>query len=189
MNIAVFIVFLFLASLLASAMVLFLLFAFDSLALGHDLPTSKRAIRALVKIIQQRRLDARNFYDIGCAHGGLALAVKKALPYLEVYGIDTSAARIFFSRLKAKILRRSVHFCKLDIFNANLSSADILYAYLWYDVMPLLEKKLQNELQKGALVITSTSHFSSWKPLCEVVTYPGVSKMPDFETLFVYVKQ
>jgi hypothetical protein len=55
--------------------------------------------------------------------------------------------------------------------------------------MPILEKKLQKELKQGALVITNTSHFQDWQPTEKVVTYPKVSKTPDFETLFVYVKK
>ena len=147
MSIAVSIIVFLLAAVFVIAMALLLIFAFDSLLRGHDLPTSRRALRALVKILQEHKPDARTFYDMGCAHGGLALAVKKALPHIEVYGIDKSAIRIFFAQLKAKILKRSIHFRKQDIFSANLGSADIVYTYLWYDIMPLLEKKLQNELR------------------------------------------
>ena len=87
---------LFLAVILLSiGMVLFLVFAIDSLARGHDVSTSRRATRALVKAVRQYKPDAKNFYDVGCAHGGLALAVKKALPHIEVYGIDKSAVRFF----------------------------------------------------------------------------------------------
>lgn len=180
--------FLFIA-ILNIAMVLFLIFAFDSLARGHDLPTSRRAIRALIKIAKQYKPDAEIFYDLGCAHGDLSLAVKKTLPDLMVYGIDNSAARIFFAQLKSKILRIGVNFSKQDILNTDVSSADIVYAYLWYDMMPLLERKLQKELKRGAVVITNTSNFPLWKPVQKIITYPKVSRMPDFETLFVYMKE
>ena len=171
------------------AMVLFLVLVLDSLIRGHDLPTSRRATRVLLKVVKQYKPDAKNFYDVGCAHGSLSLAVKKALPDLAVYAIDNSAIRIFFAKLKSKIFGGRVNFKKQDIFNIDLSRADIVYAYLWYDVMPPLEKKLQNELQQGAIVVTNTSNFPTWQPMQRVVTYPKVSKLPNFETLFVYVKQ
>jgi 2-polyprenyl-3-methyl-5-hydroxy-6-metoxy-1,4-benzoquinol methylase len=170
-------------------MVLFLIFVLDSLIRGHDLPTSRRATRALVKMIKQHKPDAKNFYDVGCAHGSLSLAVKKALPYLEIYAVDNSAIRIFFAKLSAKILGLKINFSKHDIFDTDLRSADIVYTYLWYDVMPPLEKKLQNELRHGAIVVTNTSNFPTWQPTQRVVTYPKVSKLPNFETLFVYVKK
>lgn len=174
---------------LSIAMALFLVFAFDSLMRGHDLPTSRRATRALVKIIKQHKSDAKSFYDLGCGHGDLSLAIKKTLPDLMAYGIDNSATRIFFAMLKSKILGRRVNFKKQDLFEADISHADVVYAYLWYDRMPLLEKKLQKELQRGAIAVTNTSNFPTWKPIHKVITYPKVSKMPDFETLFVYVKK
>lgn len=174
-------------TLLGIATVLFLIFVLDSIIRGHDLPTSRRATQVLIKVIKQHKPDAKNFYDVGCAHGSLSLALKKALPDLTVYAIDNSAIRIFFAKLKSKIFGLNVTFSKQDIFDTDLSSADIVYTYLWYDVMPPLEKKLQNELKQGAIVVTNTSNFPTWKPVDRVVTCSTISRLPDFETLFVYV--
>lgn len=171
------------------ALPLFLVFAFDSLIKGHDLPTSRRATIALAEIIKKYKPDAKTFYDLGCAHGALPLRLKKILPRLEICGIDNSTVRIFFAKLKSKILRRKVNFQKQDIFKTDLSNADVVYTYLWYDLMPILEKKLQKELKQGAVVITNTSHFQDWQPTEKVATYPKVPRIPDFETLFVYVKK
>lgn len=173
----------------AIALPLFLVFAIDSFVRGHDLPTSRRATRVLVGVIQRYNPSAKTFYDLGCAHGALSLRLKKILPHLEIYGIDNSAVRIFFAKLKSKILGRKINFQKRDIFKTDLRNADIAYAYLWYDLMPILEKKLQKELKQGAIVITNTSHFQDWQPVEKVATYPKISKTPDFETLFVYVKE
>lgn len=180
--------FLLLAILGASAM-LFLIFALDSILRGHDLPTSQRATRALIEIVKQYRPDAKNFYDLGCARGALALTVKKALPHLEICAVDNSAVRVFFAKLKSMILGRRIDFRKQDIFKTDLNRADIVYAYLWYDLMPALEQKLQNELKPGAVVITNTSNFPTWRPIHKVITHPKISKPPDFKTLFVYVKR
>ena len=67
----------------------------------------------------------------------------------------------------------------------DLQNADVVYTYLWYDLMPSLEKKLKNNLKKGAIVITNTSNFPNWQPKETHITY---SKNPEFEKLFVYVK-
>lgn len=170
------------------ALPLVLTLAIESLIRGHDLPTSRRATRALADTIQKYKPDAKIFYDLGCAHGALSLRMKKILPNLEICAIDNSAVRIFFAKLKSKILRRKVNFQKQDIFKTDLRNADVVYTYLWYDLMPILEKKLQEELKRGSVVITNTSHFRDWQPAEKVITYPKVSKTPDFETLFVYIK-
>lgn len=187
MNILVFFASLLLTAIVGITIVLFLIFAFDSLLRGHDLSTSRRVTRALVEVIRKHKPNAKKFYDLGCAHGDLSLAIKKILPNLEIYAVDNSSIRIFFAKLKSKILGRSISFIKQDIFDTNVRSADIVYTYLWYDVMPPLEKKLQNELKRGAIVVTNTSNFPVWEPIHKIITYPKASKTPNFETLFVYL--
>lgn len=164
---------------------LFFVFAIDLLLRGHDLPTSKRAIKTIYKIISEYNTSTANFYDLGCGRGTLVIAIKKKLPYLSVYAIDNNAVRLFLARLKAMLYRQKIVFKKMDIEWIDLRNADIVYTYLWYDLMPPLEKKLRKELKKGAMVITNTSNFPNWKPLKAYITYP---KKPDFEKLFVYIK-
>lgn len=167
---------------------LFLIFALDLMICGHDLPTSRRTARALVKIISQIKPDAKNFYDLGCGRGTLILTMKKKLPHLVVYGIDNSRIRVFFARLKSLILNRKVKIKREDVLKTDFKNADIIYTYLWYDMMPALEQKLQKELKQGAIVITNTSKFPNWEPMQKIRTYPKLSGTQDFEILFVYLK-
>ena len=153
------------------------------------MPTSRRATRILAETIKKYKPDAKNFYDLGCAHGTLSLRLKKILPHLEIYAIDNSVVRIFFAAVKSKVLGQKINFQKQDIFKTDLHNADLVYIYLWYDLMPILEKKLQKELRQGAIVITNTFHFQDWQPTEKVVTSPKGSKTPDFEKLFVYIKK
>ncbi len=177
-------------SLLALTGVLFfLIFALESVFRGHDLPTSRRATRALADVVKKYQADGETLYDLGCSHGSLSLRLNKLLPQLQIYAVDNSAVRVFFAKLKNIILGRKVKFRRQDIFNIDLRNADIVYTYLWYDLMPRLEEKLQRELRKGALVITNTSHFQDWKLTEKVITHPGADKTPGFETLFVYIKE
>lgn len=168
---------------------LFAFFVFDSVLRGHSLSTSRRAIEELSNILNARKPRGGNFYDLGCARGSLALAVKGKFSHFSVHAIDNSTIRIFFARLKAVIFRQKICFQKADIFKTNLTNADIVYTYLWYDLMPPLEEKLQKELKKGAIVITNTSNFPNWKPKEKHVTCPNIHTPPDFETLFVYIKE
>jgi len=166
---------------------LWFVFIIDSIARGHDLPTSRRTTKVLFKIISEHK-TARNFYDLGCARGALSCRIKKKFPTFHVYAIDNNSARIFFAKIRAFLFRQNVKFLRKDIFKVNLSDADIIYTYLWYDIMPPLEKKLQRELKQGAIVITNTSNFPTWKPIQKIVTYHKISKLSNFETLFIYQK-
>ncbi len=164
---------------------LYLLLMLDSLIRGHDLPTSRQAIRNICKLISQSKAGNANFYDLGCARGTLAIAIKRKLPQLSVYAMDKSSLRLFAAKLKAAFLGQKINFKKGNIFGADLRNADIIYTYLWYDLMPPLEKKLQKELKEGAMVITNTSNFPTWEPAKTIITH---QEKPDFEKLFVYVK-
>lgn len=151
----------------------------------HSLATSRRAIKQVFKIVSKYEGDAKNFYDLGCSRGTFAIAIKGRFPHFSVYAIDNSALRLFFARLKNIFFRRKICFQKMNLFETDLRNADIVYTYLWYDLMPPLEKKLQRELKKGAIVITNTSNFPNWKP---VKTYVTCLRVPTFEKLFVYIK-
>ena len=148
----------------------------ESLIRGHDLPTDSKTTKLICKIIAEYSPEASNFYDLGCGRGALAIRIKRAFPNLCVYGVDTSSIRIILATLRALLLRADVRFLRKDIFDVNLGNADIVYTYLWYDTMPPLEKKLQKELKKGALVIANTSYFPNWEPIQQI------------ETLFLYRK-
>jgi len=185
MSILIYLALLLIALLFIIILLLYFLLTMDSLLRVHDLPTSRRAIRTISKIIFERKAKAKNFYDLGCGRGTLALAIKKRFPRFQVFVIDKSSVRIFFAQLKALLLGQKIIFQKANLFDVDLKNVDIVYTYLWYDLMPPLEKKLQRELKPEALIITNTSNFPNWKPLKTYITYP---KKPDFEKLFVYVK-
>lgn len=187
MNAAILIFLLLITAGLGVFFLFFLVMVFDSIVKGHDLPTSRRATKALCKIISEHKTDG-SFYDLGCARGLLANRIKKNFPNISVYAADNSMIRIFFAKIRAFFWGQKISFLRKNIFDVDISNADIVYAYLWYDLMPALEEKCQRELKKGAIVITNTTHFSNWKPLKTVVTYPEVSTTPNFETLFIYRK-
>ncbi|TSC56928.1 MAG: Uncharacterized protein Greene071421_438 [Parcubacteria group bacterium Greene0714_21] len=155
---------------------LFLIIMIESLLRGHDLPTNSKTTESICKIISEYKREASNFYDLGCARGALAIRIKRRFPNLSVYAFDNSGIRIVCAKLRALLVRADIRFAQENIFDVDLGNSDIVYTYLWYDTMPLLEKKLQKELKKGALVIANTSHFPNWEPIKQI------------ETLFIYRK-
>jgi trans-aconitate methyltransferase len=187
MSVLVFIILLIIIVILGSFLVTLFILMIDSLLRGHDLPTSKRATKSVFEIISQQS-NARNFYDLGCAHGIFSLRIKRRFPTIRVFAIDNDSLRIFFARMRAFLFRTKIDFIRSNIFDVDLSDADIVYTYLWYDLMPPLESKLEKELKSGAIVITNTSKLPNWKPIRTVITYPRTSPTPDFETLFIYQK-
>lgn len=168
---------------------IFFAFIINSTLYGHDLSTSHRVIRELIKIIKRHQLTVGTFYDLGSGWGKVVLTIKKELPHIKVYGIDKDRLRIFLAKLKAVMLGQKIVLSSRDILKADLGQADIIYCYLWYDLMPALEKKLQRELKPGTVVVTNTVNFPNWQPRQKIVTNPKITNPPNFETLFVYIKE
>jgi len=137
-----------------------------------------------VKIISKQK-TARNFYDLGCARGALAVRIKRNFPLLHVYAIDSNPLRIFTAKARALLWQCDVHFLRKDIFKVDLSNVDIVYTYLWYDLMPELELKFRRELKPGALVISNTSELPTWEPIQKIVVDKASWKSDDV-TLFIY---
>jgi SAM-dependent methyltransferase len=183
-----FYIFIFLILLLI--LIIYAVFILDSIILSHDLPTSKNAIYKIKDIILKFSPQASNFYDLGCGRGTVVLNIKKHLPNLKVYGIDKNPLRIFIAKLKAIFLRRKINFIKKNIFDIDLSNAQIIYTYLYYDLMPILEEKIKKEAKSGTLIITNTSHFLNWQFIAIIDTWDKKDlKDKNFERLFVYKKE
>src|SRR3989344_3717784 len=79
----------------------------DSMIRGHDLLTSRRVTKSIIEIISEQK-TARNFYDLGCGRGTLAISIKKQFPNISVYAIDTNTGRIFFAKIKAFFFRKKI---------------------------------------------------------------------------------
>jgi ubiquinone/menaquinone biosynthesis C-methylase UbiE len=161
----------------------FFVVSLDAVLRGHDLPTSREAVRAFNDLVRMHRPDARVVYDLGAGRGTFALRLNEIAPALQIHAVDKGPIRIWIARLKARWLKRNVDFIRGDIFKADLHDADIVYTYLWYSQMPPLERYLKSVLKPGTLVITNTSYFPDWQPVATRQTWP---QHQDFERLFVY---
>lgn len=137
-------------------------YLFDSAFGGLDFVSNRAARVVAVNIIKQRNLASGIFYDLGSARGKLAAGLAKDLPELNIIGIDNSRLRTLVAKSRSKFLK-NLHFRKENLFQTNVSAADIVYVYLPQELMPDLEVKLQKELKPGSIVITNRVSFPSWK--------------------------
>ncbi len=102
-------------------------------------------------------------YDLGCGDGRFLIAAEKKYK-VKAFGFEInpwayilSKLRIFFQRAKVSI--RFHNFWKTD-----LSEADIVFCYLFPDLMERLREKLSQELKAGAKVISCNFEIPGWKP-------------------------
>ncbi len=126
-------------------------------------PTKMGKIRDVLKLAGIKK--GKKFYELGSGDGRVVF--EGASLGANAVGIEQSWIRVIFSRYKSLASHSSsgnVKFYHGNIFARNYSDADIIYIYLLHKGVKRLEEKLQKELKKGAVVITQTYHFPTWKP-------------------------
>lgn len=123
-------------------------------------PSKKEKIKKALKLIN---LKGKAFYELGSGDGRVVLEAAKM--GANAIGIEQSWIRILLSKWQAKKQNLSnAKFIHGNIFQKNLSSADVIFIYLLHQGVNKLEKKLTKELKKGSIIITQTYHFKNLAP-------------------------
>lgn len=131
---------------------------------GSDAPyvaTKSSRIKKALKKAGLKKGDL--FYELGSGDGRVVIEAAKM--GAKAYGIEQSYLRILYSRLQASKLKNGkAYFIHGNIFNQDLSKADVVFIFLLPKGVLKLEDRLKKELKKGAIIITQTFHFPHWKP-------------------------
>jgi SAM-dependent methyltransferase len=121
--------------------------------------SSKKLVRQTLQAVEIK--EGSIVYELGCGDARFLRELVKrkkvtAIGY-EYFVFPYLTARLFnfFAPDKIKL------YCQ-DFFKADLSRADYIFCYLLPKQMERLEKKLQQELKPGAIVISHAFSFKNW---------------------------
>ncbi|MEK7175348.1 MAG: class I SAM-dependent methyltransferase [Patescibacteria group bacterium] len=172
---------------LLSCLALFCLWYFlDALSCKEDIITNKDTTKKIIKFININFPQENIFYDLGSSMGSFALDLAEKCPQLQITGIDNSLLRILISKLRAFLQNKKIIFLKKDIFETDLLKANLIYVFIPLILLPKLAIKLERELSRKAVVITSVSNpvnFTGWE-LVEVI--PKNPKNKNERDIFIY---
>lgn len=132
---------------------------------GSDAPYVPSNNKLVSKVLKAAGVKkGKVFYELGSGDG--RVVVEAAKLGAKANGIEQSWLRVWISRYNSRkaSTNKETHFCHGNIFDRNYYPADIVYIYLLKGAVLKLEKKLKEELNKGAVIITQTYHFKNWKP-------------------------
>lgn len=140
----------------------------DTLRLGiSPMPSSRKAKKILLSLAENSVINKSpkhqlHIYELGSGWGNLALALGKKH---SVRAFERAFVPWIFSCLQ-KSLRRNkrVSIEKKDFLQEDLSKADVLICYLYPGAMKKLAPKFENELKKGALVLSNSFQIPGKKP-------------------------
>jgi hypothetical protein len=89
------------------------------------------------------------------------------------------------SKLKVTLWTANVSIHFKNFWDADLSSADFVFCYLFPDVMERLKEKLSRELKAGAKVISCNFEIPGWIPDKIITPSHPVHNDP----IFIYIRK
>ena len=123
--------------------------------------TTRTRIAAFIDAVPMKK--GQTMVDLGCGDGRVLREVCKN------YKIRTIGFEInLMAYIKARALSlgfKQVEIRRQNFWSQNLAGADVVFCYLYPDVMQRLSAKLKAELRPGTLVVSCNFALSEFKPL------------------------
>ncbi len=98
--------------------------------------------------------EGQLFLELGCGDGRVT---KNAVKKYKVYGIgiDINPLLIWYSKIMSYIQGiKNIEFLKKNVIDVDLGKADILYIYLFPQLVEKLQDKILHETKKNVIIIS-----------------------------------
>ncbi|WP_452602647.1 methyltransferase domain-containing protein [Pontimicrobium sp. MEBiC06410] len=147
--------------------------------------TAEELILEKLKLLHLK--DGDLVYDLGCGDAqALILACTVANIKAVGYEMLPEALNDAKQNIEAKQLTKQIRIKNEDFYDADISSADALILYLSRNVLGQISLKLENELKKGARIVTHDFDIPAWEAdlIKEVTLKNGM-----ITTIYFYIKK
>ena len=116
--------------------------------------SSQEAAQSLTSLLPSQQ----NFYfiDLGCGHGGLLNKLAEARPDGNFHGVEAALLPCLLGKFQATISTSDKTIRWGDFWQHNLSSYDVVYAYLSPVPMQALWQKACREMRPGSILISNS---------------------------------
>jgi len=127
-------------------------------------PTHRIRIDAVLDAVPMQPGDL--FLDLGCGDGRVLRAVRKRYG-VGARGIDVNPLACLAARLR-NLGDRRVWIQRSDFWEHHTGGADVVFCYLFPDVMDRMARKLEEELAPGTRVVSCNFPLPGWRPSAEL---------------------
>jgi len=123
--------------------------------------THRSKIKKILEVVHMN--PEQVVYDLGCGDGRFLIAAVKRYN-VKAIGFEINPWAYLVSKLRVGLYHANVSIHFQDFWTADISKADIVFCYLFPDVMERLKEKLSMELKTGAKVISCNFEIPGWRP-------------------------
>lgn len=144
--------------LLFASFIFFLVIAFITGA--PFVPSFKNATNSMIK--HANITPGMKIVDLGSGDGRLLMQAADNQAYATGYEINPYLVLFTKLRIAFSCKKKYINVVWKNMWNADVSSADVVFVYLLPWKMKTLQKKLEREMKKGALVVSNSFVFPEW---------------------------
>src|ERR671914_147816 len=121
-------------------------------------------VRRMVELAAPR--SGETVIDVGSGDGRIVFAALEGRPGVRGLGVDINAELVkkANAEAKAKGLADRVRFMHQNAFDADLAKVDVVFMWLFPELMRLLRPKILAQARPGTRVVTATWDLGSWQP-------------------------
>jgi cyclopropane fatty-acyl-phospholipid synthase-like methyltransferase len=119
--------------------------------------------------------------DLGAGDGRIVIAAAREFG-AKALGVELHPDRFSIIRNSATSLKPNLSVVRQNLFQTDLSNADIVTMYLLPSVNAALRKKLERELHSGARVVSHDFSVPDWTPKRVELIHGPLG----FHTLYLY---
>ncbi len=150
----------------AALLAIFSIFFYTLITGAPPTPTSPRVCRAVIRALPAQATGP--VYELGAGWGGLALELARRYENQTIRSYEISPLPWVVTWLRALVGGAANLEPKLgDFMKVPLSDASLVVLYLGVEGTEKLRRKLESELQPGALVLSHTFAIRGWTPILE----------------------
>lgn len=127
-------------------------------------PSPPQVIRHMLVLAELRPQDV--FFDLGAGDGRSVVMAAKDFGARAV-GVELreDLVKKALSTVYEEGLQDKVTIVNSDMFNVDLTSADVVFLYLTTSANEKIRPKLETELKKGVRVVSHDYEIVGWKPV------------------------
>ena len=135
-----------------------------SLYIAPYVPTPPQVIQRMLNLAELRAGEI--FFDLGAGDGRTVIMAAREFGARAV-GVELreDLVKRALSTIYEQNLQDRITVVNGDMFNVDLSSADVIFLYLTTSANEKIRPKLEQELKKGVRIVSHDYEIVGWKPV------------------------